>query len=206
MPRLGRVMSRATAQAQRTINKATYDAYSKARSRGKFMGAGVDSSSMKMAMDVLDKFPREMHYEVVRKAGRAAAIVVRETANTMLAIDSAPRGPNQGQYPGDSKETGTYEHKSIEQRGERDGRASMVDKVGIKPKATDRGYLHMIGPRRPWGNQAWVLEFGGVIQLWGRDQFYHLMPRPFMEHAGENTKAVQSSEFIKKMKEEWVNW
>ena len=82
----------------------------------------------------------------------------------------------------------------------------MVDKVGIKPKSLKNGYLHMVGPRRPWGNQAWILEWGGVIELWGTGTYYHLRPRPFMEPAGKNTKKQQGREYVQKMKQEWADW
>ena len=200
------VISHAGALAQRVINKRNFNNYKARQAGGGLTSVGVDFQSWDAAARVLERFPDEMKYEIVRKAGRAAAIVVRETANTMLEIDSAPRGPDQGQYPGNSKDTRTFYKKSHEQQSARDGRPSMVDKVGIKGKGYDQGYLHMIGPRHPWGSHAWILEWGGVIQLWGSDRYYHLVPRPFMDPAGNNTKREQSKEFIRKMKLEWNSW
>jgi len=200
------VISHAGALAQRVINDRNFKSYKEKRAGGGLASIGVDARSWDAAAKVLEKFPNEMKYEIVRKAGRAAAIVVRETANTMLHIDSAPRLPDQGQYPGNSKDTRTFEKKSQEQQSAREGRPSMTDKVGIKPQATQNGYLHMIGPRHPWGSHAWILEWGGVIQLWGSDRYYHLVPRPFMDPAGNNTKREQSRQFIKKMQIEWDTW
>jgi len=173
---------------------------------GAFMSVSKDSKSWEYGLKILQRFPFEMQNSVAKKSGRAAAIIVRETANTMLYLGSSPHGPDEGAYPGNSMMTGTFHKKSQEQQEARAGRASMVDKVGIKPKSIKNGYLHMVGPRRPWGNQAHILEFGGVIELWGTGKFYFLKPRPFMEPAGRNTTSEQERAYINKMKNEWANW
>ncbi len=203
MVRKGRTVRHAEAMAIREKNKKAYSKYLKA---GDMLAVGVHKDSFDEGMRLLQRFPFEMQYNIIRKCGRAAAIVVRETANTILDLASSPHGPNQGAIPGNSMETGTFHKKSYEQQEARAGRKSMVDKVGIKPKKIKSGYLHMIGPRRPWGNQAWILEWGGVIQLWGTDRYYHLRPRPFMAPAGNNTKQQQGKEYLTKMKQEWADW
>ena len=203
-PRMGRVMRSANAKAVRAKNKADFASYK--ASKDAYMQVGVHKDSFNEGMRLLQRFPFEMQLNIIRKCGRAAAIVVRETANTMLDISSSARGPDEGIWPGNSKMTRTFDKKSHEQQDARNGRPSMVDKVGIKPKGFKNGYLHMIGPRRPWGNQAWILEWGGVINLWGSDLYYHLRPRPFMAPAGNNTKAEQGKAYVGKMKEEWADW
>lgn len=202
-PRKGRLIGHANAKAIRAKNKKAHAAYKASKD---FVAVGVHKDSFDEGLKVLQRFPFEMQRMVIRKAGRAAAIVVRETANTMLELSSSPRGPDEGKFPGNSIETKTFERKSKEQQDARMGRPSMVDKVGIKPMALRNGYLHMVGPRRPWGNQAWILEWGGVIELWGTGTYYHLRPRPFMEPAGQNTVRQQGKEYVDKMKTEWANW
>lgn len=202
--RKGRMIGQAEAKAIREKNKKAFASYK--ASSGRFVSTEVHKDSFDEGLKLLQRFPFEMQKSIVRKCGRAAAIVVRETANSMLDIGSAPHGPDQGQWPGNSKETGTFYRKSQEQQDARDGRPSMVDKVGIKEKGYTNRHLHMVGPRRPWGNQAWILEWGGVIELWGTGTYYHLMPRPFMEPAGNNTKQQQGREYVNKMKLEWANW
>ncbi len=197
----GQVVSLTEALAIRKMNKRNFK-----MARGDFVSSSVDKKSFDAGMKLLQRFPFEMQKSVIRKSGRAAAIIVRETANSMLDIASAPHGPDEGQWPGNSMETGTFYKKSYEQQNARASGKSMVDKVGIKEKGFPNGYLHMVGPRRPWGNQAWILEWGGVIQLWGSDRYYHLIPRPFMQPAGQNTRAQQGKAYVAKMKEEWVNW
>lgn len=203
MPK-GRMVGQAEAKAIRAKNKKAFKQYK--AYQGQFYTAKIDKESFELGFRLLQKFPDEMQTNIVRKCGRAAAIVVRETANTMLDIGGAPRGPDAGAFPGNSMETGTFYKKSEWQQDARAGRKSMVDKVGIKEKRINNGYLHMVGPRRPWGNQAWILEWGGVIELWGTGMYYHLRPRPFMMPAGNNTKGVQKKEYLEKMKQEWINW
>lgn len=198
------MIGHAEAKAIRAMNKKAFATYK--ASRGKFVAVGVHKDSFDEGLRLLQRFPFEMQKSIVRKCGRAAAIVVRETANSMLYLGSAQHGPDEGQYPGNSIDTGTFYRKSLTQQDERAGRASMVDKVGIKEKSYNNKHLHMVGPRRPWGNQAWILEWGGVIELWGTGTYYHLMPRPFMEPAGNNTKQQQSRSYVDKMKLEWANW
>lgn len=204
MPKRGRLVGQAEAKAIRAKNKKAFKQYK--QFRGQFYSAKIDKSSFDLGFRLLQMFPFEMQKNIVRKCGRAAAIVVREVANTMLDMGSAPHGPDQGKYPGNSMMTGTFDKKSYEQQEARSGRPSMVDKVGIKEKMIRKGYLHMVGPRRPWGNQAWILEWGGVINLWGTGRYYHLRPRPFMGPAGNNTKGIQKRQYLEKMKQEWINW
>ena len=201
--KVGRVIGRAAALALRAKRASQTKTKLKA---GAYMGVSRDSESWDLGIKALQQFPFEMQNSIIKKSGRAAAIIVRETANTMLDLGSSPHGPDEGAYPGNSMMTGTFDKKSYEQQEARAGRASMVDKVGIKPMSIKNGYLHMIGPRRPWGNQAHILEFGGVIELWGTGLYYNLKPRPFMEPAGSNTRGEQQSAYLEKTKDEWANW
>lgn len=155
--------------------------------------------------DILKQIPLRMRGTVVKKATRAAAIISRNQMTRILKDASAPHGPDEGMFPGDSKETGTYRKKSRQQRAARDMRISMVKSVRIKAKQYNQGrvYLMMVGPRRPEGNQAHILEFGGVIQLWGTDLQYRLKPRPFMEPAIAISMPAQKTAYVSKTKAEW---
>jgi hypothetical protein len=156
-------------------------------------------------MRALSLFEDDMKLRTIRLSTYAASIVVREAAKVFLQEGSALRAPNTGAFPGNSMETGTFEKKSAEQQHARELRASMVDRVGIKRKSYRGGeiYLCMTGPLRPWGSQSWILENGGVIQLWGTSKYYLLRPRPFLEPAGAGTRNQQRTAYLNKHRQIW---
>ena len=163
------------------------------------------SQDIKQIEHILKQLPISMRDKVIVKATRAAAIIVRKQAQRFLLDGSVPHGPDEGVFPGDSKKTGTYEKKSKQQKAARDMRKSMAKSMAIKPKKYNNGnvVLMMVGPKRPEGNQSHILEFGGVIQLWGTDLQYRLKPRPFLEPAGQITVPAQRSAYFAKTKAEW---
>ncbi len=188
----------AEAEARRLRNQRAYAAHKE------HMAVNVKSTN-KTAEKALELFEDHMKLRVIRLSTYAAAIVVRQTATTLLEIGSAPHGPDQSALPGDSMETGTFEKKSPEQQYRRETQPSMVKKVQIKRKQYRNGeiYLAMVGPSRPWGSHAWILEWGGVIQLWGTSKYYQLRPRPFMEPAGPGTEVEQRRAYVRKHRELW---
>lgn len=194
-----RVLDKAQAAAQRDVNKAAW------ANRANRVGVVRITSSEKAAMDSLKKLPISMRDRAIKLSNYAAASVVRKQANLYLKAGSQERGPDQGQFPGDSTKTGTFDKKSNAEKAKRMARKSMVKRVWIKPKQWDSGatIVHMVGPRRPEGSQAWILEWGGVIQLWGSDRYYHLTPRPFMEPAGNGTVRKQQAAYIKRTRKLW---
>ena len=202
--RKGRMVSRANALATRKIRKSVR-AIAKTPGRN-VMAINVDDESFKEGLRILERFPHEMKTKVVRSTGRAAAIGVRTAARALVEAGSFPREAGEGRFPGNSMETETYWKKSRKQQDRRAGEPSLVGKISIKEQRINNGYLHMTGPERPWGNFAEVLEYGGVINLWGKDRFYKLRPRPFMEPAGPGTQWAQKQAYLKKMKQEWANW
>lgn len=190
-------LSKAEAAAARLKAKQIYGSK-------KMVSASV-SSTNRVTERALRDFENEMKLRIVRYSTRAAAAVVRFASIANLEQGSAPRGPGEGMFPGNSMETGTFEKKSQEQQFRRETQPSMVDKVWIKPKVYNNGevYLCMVGPRRPWGSQAWILEWGGVIQLWGTSRYYYLRPRPFLEPAAASTIGQQKRAYVNKHKQMW---
>lgn len=199
---MSRVLNQAQAEAQRLKTKGAWQSSLDAG----YMSADVKSTN-KTSERALELFENDMKLRVVRLSTYAAAIVVRETAKTLLELGTQMRGPDEGAFPGNSMETGTFEKKSARQQFHRETQPSMVDKVEIKRKTYRNGEVHlcMVGPSRPWGAQAWILEWGGTIQLWGTSKFYHLRPRPFMEQAGPGTVQAQERAYIRKHRELWTH-
>ena len=197
---MSRVLNQAEAEAQRLATRSAYENHL----AGGYMGVDIKSTN-KTSEKALELFEDDMKLRVVRLSTYAAAIVVRETAKTLLELGNQFRGPDEGAFPGNSMETGTFEKKSAVQQYRRETQPSMVKKVGIRRKTYRGGEVHlcMVGPQRPWGNQAWILEWGGTIQLWGTSKFYHLRPRPFMEPAGPGTANEQRKAYVRKHRELW---
>ena len=192
------VLNEAEAAAQRIKNKADYKA------RGNRAGVQV-SNSNKATEKALRLLPIALRENAIKLSTYAAGMIVRDEAVIMLQASSYRRGPDQGIYPGDSMETETFYKKSSKQQAKRMARKSMVKKIGIKPKQYDSGavYLAMVGPRRPEGSAAWILEWGGVIELWGTGRYYRLKPRPFMQPAGNGTVRQQQAAYINRTKRLW---
>lgn len=192
------VLNAAEAAAQRIKNKADYQA------RGNRAGIKVSNSNVATER-ALRLLPIALRENAIKLSTYAAGMIVRDEAKVMLKSSSRPREADQGIFPGNSMETETFYKKSDEQQAARRTRKSMAVKVGIKPKQFDNGevYLAMVGPVRPEGSQAWILEFGGVIELWGTGRYYRLRPRPFMEPAGNGTVRQQQAAYISRTKRLW---
>lgn len=166
------------------------------------------SSNIEFTEKVLRQLPIQIREQSLRKAHQAAARVV-EKQTRLLLKQSGRREAGQGTFPANSKKTGTYDKKSKPQKAARDLRKSLVQSIRQKtlPKkgtGTARlGLLTMVGPKRPEGSAAFILEYGGVIRLWGSDRFYRLKPRPFLGPAGKTTKWQQHNAYVAVMKEQW---
>ena len=148
---------------------------------------------------------------VMRPAVYAAAIVVREECKRRLAA-AGPHGPNEGEI-GKSSVTGTRDHQSKKIRDRRSGWDidSMTEAIRIKRWQKDTIVGTITGPGGKVSEESTgeigafshVLEYGGVIQLWGSERFYELKPRPFLEPSAAATMQQQRAALLKRFKEKW---
>ena len=167
------------------------------------------ASNVEFTQRILAQLPLDMRERALRKANREAGKVAEKAVRDVLK-SGGRREAGQGTFPANSKKTGTYKKKSKEQQAARDLRKSLVQSIRQKtvPKrSTGTGaLLTMVGPKRPEGSAAWILEFGGVIQLWGTGVFYRLKPRPFLGPATSATRTLQKNAYMRVMKEFWANY
>lgn len=148
---------------------------------------------------------------VMRPAVYAAAIVVRNECKRKLA-EAGPHGPNEGEI-GHSLTTGTRYHQSKAVKARREGWdiESMTKAIRIKrwQKGTVVGAITGPGGKvssestGEIGAFSHILEYGGVIQLWGKEQFYELKPRPFLEPSAASTLTQQRQALVTRFREKW---
>lgn len=189
------------------LDPVTGKAFSK---RGASTGRGMVkiSSDLGFTSNILTHLPLDMRARAAYDANIAAARVVRKQA-ALLLKQAGPRAPGTGMFPGNSKRTKTYEKMSKKQQAKRDSRKSMAARIITKSLPKRRGssphILTMVGPRRDDGrmDQGWILEYGGVIRLWGSDRYYRLKPRPFMGPAGKATTTLQMNAYKATMRKWW---
>ena len=159
----------------------------------------------------------------MRKAGRipeygkSGPLRPRSTDSHKAAADTArryrrkPRTTSKNATIGRSKVTGTRNkwsfggprgHKMIQRLYRK---WDMYDSAGVKVKTYDnqRVILGMTGFRDRKGSQAWILEHGGTIKLWG-GKTYRLPARPFMRPAAARSLPAQKKAMEDKMKKEWT--
>lgn len=136
---------------------------------------------------LLGKIELEMRNKALRKAVKRASRIVEQEAKRL-----APK-------PG-------YE-------GDKPGRTALKDTIGVSVKEYRGGrvYVGIIGPRRPAGNHAHLVEFGTkphrirpkdkkALRIGGRfiGEAKHpgAKAKPFMRPAADKTKRAQRAAFI----------
>ena len=111
-----------------------------------------------------------------------------------------------GKPIGRSSKTGTWKKWSSKASRRMFRRWDMHKGAGTKIRTYDHGrvILGMAGFRARSGSQAWILEHGGNIKLWGGKQ-YRLKKRPFLKVAGKRSLPAQKRAIRDKLKKEWQN-
>lgn len=155
--------------------------------------------------EFLAKFPIEMREKILKQSVRAASRVVATEARSELRMAGPIGDGAKNPTVGRSKVTGTQDKWSAKMAYRKNRRWDMHDAMGVKVKQYRNGQiiLGMTGVRNRMGSQAWILEHGGTIKLWGKGT-YRLPPRPFMRPAASNTMQKQRAAMEGKMKKEWM--
>ena len=136
---------------------------SRPRGQAKREGMGIVVTASHPEFDKqLAKLPSQIALNVMVKAVREASKVVAKQLRTALeAHDSDRTGTNllQSWRTFEKREAREYDlRSSIHYKVKR------FERGGRTPGPRVAGF---VGPRRPWGNHANLLEFGGNRQLWG---------------------------------------
>ena len=164
---------------------------------------GANYAATKSTDTLLGKFPIEMREKVLKQAVRAAS---RQVANkTKKELNKT--GPKTGGKPnptiGRSIKTGTAKKWSRKVLMKRAGNKwDMYQATGVKVKAYRNSVLGMTGFRNRMGSQAWILEHGATIKLWGKGS-YRLRGRSFLGKAGRDTLPKQRAAMINKIRTQW---
>lgn len=139
-------------------------------------------------------FPVEMKNKVLRKA-------VRQTGRLVQKQTKANLQPHQSEITGTSK---GWTKEVRERRSDR--QMNLADSIAVKVKTYDDSVASFTGPRWPWGNHGYLLEFGWLMQFWGREsgQFYNGRARGYMRRATGSTLSQQKQTFIQTVKKEWT--
>ena len=141
--------------------------------------------------DLLLQLPNAVREKAVREANKEAGRLVR---NEMRS-----RAPQ-------SKKTGTASKLSRAKKERADARRFNLSKsIWSKTKIYGTTVLTMVGPRRPDGNHAHLIEFGHQAVYWGRQSSDFVEPRPFMRESIDATRGQQRAAIIKKMKKRFFD-
>ena len=158
------------------------------------------------------KLPVLIRARVCRPAVRAAGTIVRKEVRRNLKKTGA-RSYNalgavspDNQPIGRSRVTGTYSKWSASVRAKRKNNEEMVNLIRSRNWTAASGAIvgNTTGPLWRQAAQGHILEFGGVINLWGGankvKKTARLPPRPFLRAAGDTTLPKQKAAIIKAMK------
>ena len=109
-----------------------------------------------------------MREKILKQSVRAASrtVVTQMRRNLNRAGESGRPNATVGR----SKKTGTYKKGNNAVAARRNGRKwDMYQSAGVKLVGLNHGrvILGMSGFRNRMGSQAWILEHGGNIKLWG---------------------------------------
>jgi phage gpG-like protein len=162
------------------------------RLSGKRVGVSVEMSGLD---DAISKISKRMPVTILQKGIRSAAKILQREIKANLNSHRSSR-------------TGSSKKWSSVVREKRAGRTTdLRDSIGYKVKLYRSGNSErvaaFVGPRRPFGNHANLVEYGSLVKLWGSDRTVRIPPRPFMRPAADSTKKQQRDAIIDTVRREW---